>query len=156
MLIVPLQKKHGKVPVEEIKIDDQQKWKNNHWRSIESAYRKAPFFEHYADGLKAIIYQEHERLRDLNHSLLSFCLRATSLKVELSETFIYEKVLPDPIYDLRDRITPKSPPSTRTFYQPTPYQQVFGNEFVSNLSILDLLFCEGPNSIRLLRASQPG
>jgi WbqC-like protein family len=154
MLIVPLREKHGKTSVQEIRIDYQQKWQNNHWRSIESAYRNAPYFEHYADELKEIIYSGHDQLLALNKSLLSFCLRSIHLKVELSNTAVYEKLPPNPVLDLRDTITPKKAGHNQTFYQAKPYQQVFGNNFAPNLSILDLLFCEGPKSIDLLRASR--
>jgi hypothetical protein len=153
-LIVPLREKHGKISVQEIRIDYQQKWQNNHWRSIESAYRNAPYFEHYADELKKIIYQGHDQLFTLNSSLLSFCLRAINLKIPLSTTLDYEKVPYHPVSDLRGTINPKQNFSERTFYHPVAYQQVFGNNFVSNLSFLDLLFCEGPKSPNLLRSSR--
>jgi hypothetical protein len=48
--------------------------------------------------------------------------------------------------DLRSSISAKKPYSERSFYQPAPYYQVFGNQFVENLSLIDLLFCEGPRS----------
>jgi len=153
MLIVPLKEKHGKVSIQEIRIDYQQKWQNNHWRSIESAYRNAPYFEHYAGELKKIFYLGHEQLFNLNKDLLSFCLRVIHLKVELSNTQQYEKVPSYAVSDLRGTISPKLVAFERTFYHPVSYQQVFGNTFVPNLSILDLLFCEGPKSIDLLRAS---
>ncbi len=153
MLIVPVTEKHGKVSVQEIKIDHQQKWQNNHWRSIESAYRKAPFFEFYSDELKDIIYKGHEHLFDLNRDLLSFCLRCLGMQTELSETVAFEKEVNEPITDLRSLISPKKPYSDRTFYRAAPYRQVFGNAFVSNLSFIDLLFCEGPNSIKIIKAS---
>ncbi len=153
MLIVPLMEKHGKVSVQEIKIDHQQKWQNNHWRAIESAYRNAPFFEFYSDELKSIIYKKHELLFTLNLELLSFCLRSMKVKASLSETVAFEKEPSTPVYDLRSQITPKTTYSSRTFYRTVPYQQVFGNTFVENFSFIDLLFCEGPNSIKIITAS---
>jgi hypothetical protein len=153
MLIVPVTEKHGKVSVEEIKIDHRQKWQNNHWRSIESAYRKAPFFEFYSDDLKDIIYQEHEYLFHLNYDLLSFCLKCMGVRPSISETVIFEKEVIAPYSDLRSVITPKKAYSDRSYYSPAPYQQVFGNTFVANLSFIDLLFCEGPRSIDVIRSS---
>ncbi len=153
MLIVPLTEKHGKVSVKEIKIDHQQKWQNNHWRSIESAYHNAPYFEFYSDELKSIIYKKHELLFSLSHELLSFCLRSLRIEVKLSETVSFEKEVHQ-VSDLRSLIIPKKPYSDRTFYRVAPYQQVFGNAFVSNLSFVDLLFCEGPNSIEVIKASK--
>jgi WbqC-like protein family len=150
MLIVPVTEKHGKVSVGEIKIDHTQKWQNNHWRAIESAYRKAPFFEFYSDELKDIIYKNHELLFELNKDLLSFCLRTMKIKTELSESVSFEKTHDGAILDLRGQISAKTSYDTRTFYHAVPYQQVFGNGFVSNLSFLDLLFCEGPNSLKII------
>lgn len=155
MLIVPVTEKHGKVSVQEIKIDHQQKWQNNHWRAIESAYRNAPYFEFYSDELKNIIYKKHELLFSLNRELLSFCLRAIGMQRELSETVSFEKEAGTSVSDLRSLIIPKKPHSDRTFYRAAPYQQVFGNAFVTNLSFIDLLFCEGPNSIKIIKASKP-
>jgi hypothetical protein len=153
MLIVPLTEKHGKVSVEQIKIDHQQKWQNNHWRSIESAYRNAPYFEHYSDELKRMIYKKHEFLFNLNRELLSFCLRSIGVTIGLAETVAFEKVPSVPIFDLRSQIDSKRPPSARAFYQPAPYHQVFGRTFVENLSFIDLLFCEGPNSLQIIKTS---
>jgi WbqC-like protein family len=152
MLIVPVTEKHGKVSVQEIKIDYQQKWKNNHWRAIESAYRKAPYFEFYSDELRGILDKNHELLFHLNKDLLSFCLKSVGVKATLSETVSFEKEINE-IFDLRSQITPKIPYTNRSFYHPKPYQQVFGNAFVENLSLLDLLFCEGPNSLRFIKTS---
>lgn len=153
MLIVPLTEKHGKVSVHEIKIDHQQKWQNSHWRAIESAYRKAPYFEFYSDDLRAILYKNHELLFDLNHELLSFCLRSVGLKVKLSASLSFEKSPNADIADLRNAVEVKKSHLTRNFYRAVPYTQVFGNSFVENLSLLDLLFCEGPNSLRLIKTS---
>jgi hypothetical protein len=153
MLTVPLTEKKGKVPFHEVKIDYRQKWQNNHWRSIESAYNKAPFFEHYRDDLHRLIFTGAPYLADLDAALLSFCLRSMGLDKEQSETVSYEKGANDGTSDLRSQITPKKPFFERQFYRPAPYYQVFGSAFASNLSVIDLLFCEGPRALGLLRAS---
>ena len=154
MLIVPLREKHGKISVQEIKIDYQQKWQNNHWRSIESAYRNAPYFEYFYDDLKKIIYESPELLFDLNMNLLSFCLRSIGVTRELSITSTFQKEPETYISDLRGKITPKKSFEDRPFYQPISYLQVFGNTFVNNLCFLDLLFCEGPNSLSIIQSSK--
>ncbi|MFY8035631.1 MAG: WbqC family protein [Cyclobacteriaceae bacterium] len=153
MLILPVTNKHSKTPVHEIRIDHQQKWQNNHWRTIESAYRNAPFFEFYADELKQIIYDKHEYLITINLHLLSFCLRKLGLPIKVSQTQKYEMELNSSILDLRGRIIAKEDFLHRPFYQPIAYQQVFGNNFVPNLSFLDVLFCEGPNAIRIIQSA---
>ena len=154
MLVVPVTEKHGKVPFKDIRIDNSLKWKNKHWRSIQSAYAKAPFFEHYRDELNKVIYGDISFLVDLDRHLLSFCLQSLGLAKELLGTVAYEKEAKPEISDLRSQITPKKPFSGRFFYQPKPYHQVFGNAFASNLSIIDLLFCAGPRALTLLKASR--
>jgi hypothetical protein len=154
MLVVPLTGNHGKVAFKDIRIDYNAKWQNNHWRSIQSAYAKAPFFEHYAPELRSVMYRDFVFIFDLNLSVLSFCLNCLGLRKELSDTEGYQREAGLRVCDLRSRITPKKPYSSRAFYQPKPYHQVFGNAFASNMSLVDLLFCEGPNALTTLKASR--
>lgn len=156
MLIVPLTSKHGKVVIKDIRIDYSKKWQNNHWRTIESAYRKAPYFEFYSDNLRTLLYRNHDFLFDLNLELLSFCLTSIRLHPSLSVSVSYEKEPDSPVFDLRSQINPKKPASGRDFYKPVSYHQVFGSGFVENLSLIDLLFCEGPRAPSLLFASRKG
>lgn len=152
-LIVPLRDKRNDLPIHAIKIDYAQKWQNNHWRTIESAYRNAPFFEFYFEELQQIIYQGHETIYSLNTELLSFCLRSSGIAVSLSESVAYEKNPATGILDLRGYINAKKSCSERNLYRPIPYYQVFGNAFASNLSILDLLFCMGPQTLNIINNS---
>ena len=66
----------------------------------------------------------------------------------------YVKTPEQNVKDLRSVIQAKKAYSVRALYNPTAYHQVFGNMFVPNLSLIDLLFCEGPNAGRLIRTSQ--
>lgn len=154
MLVVPLTSKHGKVLIKDIRIDHSKKWQNNHWRTIESAYRKAPYFEFYSDDLRTILYHNHDFLFDLNLELLSFCLKSIRFNPSLSVSVSYEKEPASPVFDLRSQIIPKKPASGRDFYKPVSYHQVFGSGFAENLSLIDLLFCEGPRATSLLLASR--
>lgn len=155
-LIVPITSKHNKATINNVRIDHNTKWQNLHWRAIRSAYGKAPFFDHYGPQLEKIIFRGHDFLFDLNRELLSFCLQSARLNVTLTETSAYEKVPEKRITDLRCVINPKIPHTTRSFYSPVPYLQVFGNKFVTNLSFIDLLFCEGPNARQILQSSTRG
>ncbi len=154
MLIVPLTAKHGKTLTKDVRIDYSKKWQNNHWRTIESAYRKAPYFEYYSDDLRTILYRNHNFLFDLNFELLSFCLKSIRFKPTLSLSVCYEKVPSSPVFDLRSQINPKKPASDRNFYKPASYHQVFGSGFVENASLIDLLFCEGPRAASVILASR--
>jgi hypothetical protein len=154
MLIVPLTAKHGKTIIKDVRIDNSQKWQNNHWRTIESAYRKAPYFEYYSDDLKNLIYHRQDFLFDLNLQLLSFCLKSIRFSPTLSLSRTYEKIPASHVFDLRSQLNPKKPALSRNLYNPVSYYQVFGSGFVENLSLIDLLFCEGPRAGSLLLASQ--
>ncbi len=153
LLSIPLEERHGKIVTRAIKVERGKPWRNIHWRTIESAYRKAPFFDYYSDELKNILFNDHEYLVDLNKDLLSFCLRQLGLQKNISESVAYQKETDENTLDLRSAITDKKPFSLRGFYQPCSYYQVFGNEFAADLSFIDLLFCEGPGALTLIKAS---
>ena len=156
MLTVPLTNKHGKVLITDVRIDDSSRWQIIQWRTILSAYANTPYFEHYRDALEQIIFSKTNFLYDLNFSLLSFCLQSLGMKISISESVSYEKNPELSISDLRSKISAKKDYSTRCFYQPIPYLQVFGNTFAENLSVIDLLFSEGPLAHRHLKASGKG
>ncbi len=153
-LTVPLTAKHGKVPLREVKIEYAVPWQKNMWRTIQSAYRKAPFYEHYADDVQAILFSHPQHLVELTLPLLSFCLRNLRMSVTTSETVAYQPIAPTGITDLRSVISAKKPHFHRLFYQPQPYYQVFGSVFVENVSVLDLLFCQGPQAPATVVASR--
>jgi len=153
MLILPLTSKHGNVSITDIKIDYSQKWLNHHWRSIQSAYGRAPFFEYYASDLEKVLFARHTFLYDLNYQLLSMCLKWLKLNVTIKESLAYEKTVDSSIMDLRSLINPKKTDIEEKFYKTSSYTQVFGSTFVKNLSLIDLIFCEGPAARLIVEAS---
>lgn len=150
-LTVPLLARHGKVPIAAVQIDYTLRWQANLWRTITSAYAKAPFFEHYADELRKELFSGEPNLFELNRRLLSLCLTWLRWEKVLTESQSFDEQPAD--VDLRDVISAKSDYSTRPFYLPHVYQQVFGKAFVPNLSIVDLIFCVGPDAHRIIRSS---
>lgn len=152
-LSVPLDGRHGKVLTKDVKVESGNKWRNTHWRTIESAYRKAPFFEFYSDSLKKVLFQGHEFLFDLNLDLLSFCLQSLKLKKQVSATMSYEAEPFENVVDFRNSVSDQNSNNLTDFFVPAPYQQVFGNAFVGNLSTIDLLFCCGPTSLQIIKSS---
>jgi hypothetical protein len=146
VLTVPLTDKHGKVLITDIRIDYNQKWLNNHWRTIQSAYGNAPFFEHYSSDLHDILFKRFDFLYDLNYNLLSMCLKWLKWEKSLAETETFNKA-PEGILDLRNVINCKKEEKN---LNAIPYTQVFGNKFVSNLSIIDLVFCTGPQASSII------
>ena len=145
-LTVPLIGANKKILTKDIKIDYIQKWQNLHWRSITSAYNKSPYFEFYSDFIHDIIYRNHTFLIDLNHEILTFCQRALQLEIKINYSKNYISEENGHYKDMKSIIHPKKPFIDRNIYIPMPYTQTFGSKFVPNLSILDLIFCMGPES----------
>ena len=71
----------------------------------------------------------------------------------IKETKHYSKMVPETVLDLRSVINPKNSKQCEEFYYPVMYNQVFGNTFVENLSLIDLIFCEGPGAFRIVQLS---
>jgi len=142
-----------KLPVSELKIDWSKPWLQQHQRAIISAYRTSAYFEYYMDDFFATYEQKPDRLIELNTSLLRFLIEKTGLAVDLRFT---EKYSRDGISctDLRETIHPKRPNDILARLQlEKPYFQVFAQKhgFQSDLSSIDLLFNEGPESVLYLK-----
>lgn len=152
-LSVPVHHGGRKIPIQDLEIDYKQKWANNHWRTIQSAYGKAPFFDFYADYFKDEINANHKYLYSLNKSLLTLCLRLLKLKSKITETQEYVLTPPEGVIDFRSAIHPKKSIDNLTWFRPEVYHQIFGKDFVPNMSILDLLFCMGPDALEVLHSS---
>ena len=152
-LSIPIQKTDPKILIKDVKINYTQKWSVEHWRSICSAYGKAPFFEYYASFFENIFIKRPKYLFEFNYQLLTLCLKLLGVKKEIGFSGQYQKKIDQNIFDARGLITPKKNYSDNKLYCPASYYQVFGKEFVPNLSIVDLLFCEGTNSKSILNNS---
>lgn len=124
----------------DVKIKEQEDWKKNHWRSLEAAYRSSPFFEFYEDELAQVFFTKKDKLMDFNIDLLNCIFDWLSVEHQylLSEKFIPLTAEEQQLI-LAKKITQKNIPS---------YTQVFDSKhgFISNLSILDLIFNLGPES----------
>ena len=150
-----------KHPVKDIKVDYSTPWLLQHKRAIVSAYRTSAYFEYYQDELFEILDSMPEKLLDLNMALLRFFIEKTGIKVDLRLTQEYSpdgSVMTDsgPVMceDLRERIHPKRPNTIlKDLTLEKPYFQVFAPKygFKSDLSIMDLLFNEGPDSVLYLK-----
>jgi hypothetical protein len=81
------------------------------------------------------------------------CLKWLGLSVAVEEALTYEKVPAPEVLDLRSAIGPKNRGKEQYFYKPVSYQQVFGSTFVDNLSLMDLVFCTGPDALSIVLAS---
>ncbi len=151
-LNIPL-KYSNRTVFKDVKVDYSQRWVKDHWGAIYSSYGKAPFFEFFAQDFKKIWDQKNEFLLDLNIKFMTLCLKLLKLNIEIDFTESYEKDTIGELTDFRNHVHPKIDFSDRNIYRPITYSQLFGNSFVANLSIIDLIMCEGPRADELLSAS---
>lgn len=150
-LNVPKAKSENRTPIDECKIFSGENWKVQHWRSLESAYKNSPFFDYYADELKPFFEEEHTLLFELGLKSIQTICEFLNIQFEPSFTSTYE-VEPNAT-DLRNAWNKKeyaSKPPVKIFHE---YIQVFADRhpFQADLSILDLLFCLGPQSVEHLK-----
>ncbi len=150
-LSVPVHHQGKKIPIQKVMIDYQQKWQSHHWRSIETAYKNSPFFDFYSGKIKAVIFSNISTLFELNCQLLTLCLEYLQIDTPIVKTDTYKKQYED-VTDLRSAIHPKKG-EPMSWFVPKEYIQTFGNNFVVNLSVLDLLFNEGPSAATVVNES---
>lgn len=151
-LAVPVQQGTHHHPIREVRIDNSQPWAVRHWRSLQAAYGKAPFFEYYAPELEPVYQKEWEFLFDLNKELLTICLKLLSIRTPVNLTDCYVKSPEVGVFDARSALNSRNRQGSPLFYSPVPYQQNFGPDFVPNVSVIDLLFCQGPAARDVLTA----
>ena len=147
-LSVPIKSTRGKtLPIDQIEISYDENWPLKQWRSIKSAYKSSPFYEEYEEDIKVLIFSEPIYLVELNKSIVDQMI--ILLGIEKDYHLSSEHLLPS---EFKDRRTYYKPSKSPEFEYVKPYQQVFNYkfDFVPNLSILDLLFNEGPYSKTIL------
>jgi hypothetical protein len=151
-LSVPVLGGNKKRNYRDIQIDYNQKWKNVHLRGIKSAYGKAPYYEYFYPYIDDVYRKNPKFLFDMNFELLTVCLKLLQLNVKVSVLEKGRQITDN--MDIRGSLNAKSAPGQYRFYQERPYFQLFGVDFAPNLSVIDLLFCEGSSARSILRASQ--
>lgn len=144
-LSVPLENgRNQRSLIKEVKIAYKDNWVLQHCRCLEACYNRAPFFEFYRDELFELLETRPIFLFDLNLSLMEWVLKKLKANLRIELTQVYN---PNPslgVMDARSQILPKNQLLNIGF---EPYTQVFEDRigFKPNMSILDLLFCVGPN-----------
>ncbi|WP_461102314.1 WbqC family protein [Spirosoma koreense] len=151
-LTVPVQHGTRHRPIRDLRVDNDQAWQLHHWRCLCAAYGRAPFFEFYAPDFDVVYRKSWSFLFELNYELLTICLKLMRLRIPIDLTDWYDKDTPADLIDARSMVNPRNGPESYVFHRPVAYPQNFGQEFVPNLSIIDLLFCQGPAATDLLLA----
>ena len=154
-LVVPVLKGRGpKILLKDMKIAYELDWQRNHWRSIFSAYNSSPYFEFYEDEIRPFFEMKFNYLLDFNNEINKVVLDCLEIEKTIHLTKDFEKV-PDNTDNFREIISPKNKNNPDKQFVNKSYTQVFSERFgfIPNLSILDLLFNEGPNSYTILEIS---
>jgi len=156
-LSIPLKKgKNQQTNIREVRIDNSTNWQLMHWRSIRTAYGKSPFFEFYQDDLSIIYGKRFDLLFNFCLELQELVINLLQLAPNISLSQQFEKEVAEDVLDYRNALLPKNYKDNEDpSFRPIPYPQVFEdrNGFIPNMSILDLLFCAGPEAIRYLQRS---
>ncbi|TSD66590.1 WbqC family protein [Inquilinus sp. KBS0705] len=138
-------KNHTKT--KDVKITYEFKWQRLHWLSLEACYRRSAYFEYYEDDFAPFYQKQFTYLLDYNTELFELLLKLMKIKMELNFTETYEPSYPN-VSDMRSSFSTKNIPNA----EQKPYFQVFEDRkgFLGNLSIIDLLFNQGPHTLNYL------
>ncbi len=151
-LSIPLLKgKHQRMPIREVRIDHRERWAKNHLESLATAYGSAPFFHEYFELFEPLYRKQPEFLFDFNLEMLQIIVNALRIPCTIQLSSTYERNPAPECADLRWAISPKENQHRpdHNGWNPIPYPQVFEERhgFLPDLSIFDMLFCLGPESI---------
>lgn len=134
----------------DVRISDHGNWRHLHWNALRSAYMNSPFFMYYEDDLRPVYEKHHTFLIDFNQELQQTIADLMNIRSVISLT---DSFLPvngaDNALDFRWMINPDA----ESEFMLQPYYQVFADKygFLSDLSVADLLFNLGPESVLYLR-----
>jgi hypothetical protein len=139
LLTIPVKKSKKGTPVSDIRIDYIQKWQNQHWRSLQSAYGKSPYFQYFRQELEEIFYSSPEFLLEFTGPVLQWILKQYYPNKKISVILAQNQ----PPFQPDDPLLLSWLEYTKRSGSTIRYTQVFGLDFVPGLSVLDHLFCEG-------------
>ncbi|MBQ9294761.1 MAG: WbqC family protein [Bacteroidaceae bacterium] len=154
-LTVPVVKTEGKTLVRDVRISDHGNWRHQHWMALESSYRQSPFFEYYTDDFAPFYEKKWDFLADFNEELMTLVASLLDIKKPITRTTAFSP-LPAPPWG-ECSVDAKAALSTeiikalpqRGSGEGASYYQVFASRhgFLPDLSIVDLLFNQGPEGV---------
>ncbi len=152
MMNIPIQHvggKQGKQLYKDVRPEAAYPWQRQHWRTLQTAYRTSPFFEYYEDDIAPLFEKKFNFLLDFNLQSITTVCNCLQLEMPLEKTTEYQPSPENENLDARYLINPK----VQFAIEQEAYIQVFGNKhgFIENVSVLDLLFNEGPNALPYLQ-----
>lgn len=130
--------RNQKNPFSEVLISFEEDWQSHHWKTMQTLYRRSPFFEYYAPEIEYLYHQKIKNLMSWNKESIQAIQQFLNLDFQIIE-----------VEHLEETAIPKKDVSAFSFI---PYHQVFEDQlkFQENCSILDLIFCEGKNATNIL------
>lgn len=149
-LTVPVVRTNGNhTYTKDMAICYNENWALKHWRAIESAYNSSPYFLYYKDEVEVILNKQHATLIDLNMDILAFVVKKLKVKKEVILSDDYISQIGEGTIDYRNHFSPKN----KELLSLPEYDQVFEDRygFQSDISILDLIFNLGPDSLGYLK-----
>ena len=152
-LTIPVEKGDtDKCLIRDVRISDHGNWRRLHWNALATAYGDSPFFDYYVDDLRPFYEQRFAFLLDFNMQMTAKLCELLDITPNISLSEEYVKDVESGVDDFREVIRPKHPMPDADFI-PKPYYQVYAQRhgFIPNLSILDLLFNLGPESLLYLQ-----
>ncbi len=151
MLNIPVKHlggKEGRQKYADVITENSYNWKKEHWRTLETAYRTSPFFEFYEDDIRPLYEGSENNLFDFNVKTIETIADCIGISISKDRTDTYE-VVPNNLVDARFLVDAKKEKPFELETYPQVFEERHG--FLSNLSVLDLLFNEGTNTLTYLK-----